>query len=93
VTLRIDTMPAGAEVTIDGEPRGRTPLALSVARNESPISLVLSLDGYEDESRTVTPTESQLLTLELTELPRRARDRRRRVPRGGEMGRSFRRFD
>ena len=93
VTLRIDTTPEGAEVTIAGEPRGQTPLALRVPRSETPISLVLSLDGYEDEARTVTPSESQLLTLELTALPRRARDRRRRVPGGTEMGRSFRRFD
>ena len=93
ITLRIDTTPEGAEVTIDGEPRGRTPLALSVPRGDEAITLVLSREGYEEESRTVTPTESQLLTLELTELPRRLRDRRRRVPRGSDMDRSFRRFD
>ena len=91
ITLRIETDPPGADLLLDGEPRGATPAALTVRRGDAPMTLVLRRDGYRDETRTVIPRESQLLELHLTELPRRVRARRSSP--ASKMDRSFRRFD
>lgn len=50
-TLAIDSTPAGAEVLVDGQSVGTTPLELPIAAGEHAI--VLRLPGHADEERRV----------------------------------------
>jgi len=53
VTIR--SQPPGAEVSINGLPRGTTPLTLRLSRAESHV-MTVSKKGYETESREVEHT-------------------------------------
>lgn len=89
ITLRIDTSPDGAQVLVDGRSSGTTPAVIELPRSEEPIVLTLRRDGYRDEARTIVPSESQSLELDLTAVSRRSRVRKT----VSAMQRSFRRFD
>lgn len=54
--LRIESDPAGAEVRVDGEVKGRTPLALSVAAG---AHTVLVTDGSRRRELSVSVTDGQ----------------------------------
>ncbi|MFH1808203.1 MAG: PEGA domain-containing protein [Pseudomonadota bacterium] len=74
-TLIIDSVPPGAQVSIDGEPAGQTPYRLgSPASATSKIPshrVVLTLDGHARWSRTLTlvPHTAQQLTVYLQGRP------------------------
>ncbi|HSA58198.1 MAG TPA: serine/threonine-protein kinase [bacterium] len=46
-SLEINSLPPGAEATVNGKPVGRTPLALPDLSPDSLHEIVLTLDGYE----------------------------------------------
>jgi hypothetical protein len=49
--LQIGSMPAGATAVVDGQERGRTPLAIPIRAGEHRVTL--RLDGYADATRAV----------------------------------------
>src|SRR5690606_34108119 len=57
VPLAITSTPRGAEVEVDGQLRGTTPLMIEVKRGE-PRQLMIVRPGYVPAQRTVTPAES-----------------------------------
>ena len=67
----IDTQPSGATLTLDGEPRGHTPLTLA----RLPLgehTLVAALDGYQPATRAVNierPGQQVDLTVALVKQP------------------------
>ena len=78
-TLVVESEPAGAEITVDGEPRGETPLALE----ELPFGdheVRLALQGYDAESHDVS-LSAESPTAEL----RAELSRSRRVARDGTV--------
>jgi hypothetical protein len=62
-TLTVESTPAGAEVLVDGEPVGTTPLELQVAAGAHAI--VLRLPGHVDEERRVVVEPGDTSSLEL----------------------------
>jgi len=66
VTLRTD--PPGAEVEVDGQALGRTPLTLSLAK-DAPQSATLRLSGYEPLTTTVTADQAPTRTVTLERKP------------------------
>ncbi len=57
ISYKIESSPKGAEVKIDGESKGKTPLELELAPGEYKISLKLS--GYRSSKKTVTLAEGK----------------------------------
>ncbi|MEQ8455376.1 MAG: serine/threonine-protein kinase [Sandaracinaceae bacterium] len=96
VTIRVDSVPSGARLALDGEPRGTTPATLTMERSESPRSLRLEHDGYEPLVETVRPDVAQRLRLSMREIseiapppapptaPARRASRRRATPETSE---------
>jgi serine/threonine protein kinase len=70
VTVRVVTTPPGADVFLDGEhePRGKTPLALTMARSTENLRLVVKLRGYEPQTSDVTPDSDSRLQMTLMKL-------------------------
>jgi len=66
-TLSVTSVPAGAQVSVDGEPRGTSPQSLELPPGEHEV--VVTHAGYEDRRETVVvePGEPQALELSLTE--------------------------
>ncbi len=67
-TVQLSSVPSGASVTVDGAFRGRTPLTLSVSPG-SAHQLVLSRDGHENASASVTLAAEERKALALTLKP------------------------
>ncbi len=63
--LQVDSIPPGAEVFLEGQSRGKTPLKLSQL-TAGPLELTTRLTGYKDTSQTVNVTPGTLAELELT---------------------------
>jgi hypothetical protein len=70
VLVEITTTPPGAHVRVGEEDRGETPAKLELERTDTPITIELTLDGYEARTETVTPNVDQRLSLSLTVAPR-----------------------
>ncbi|HZE25722.1 MAG TPA: PEGA domain-containing protein [Blattabacteriaceae bacterium] len=49
------TQPVGAEVFVDGNLAGKTPIVFNLFREEKPRVITVKLDGYKTEERSVTP--------------------------------------
>ena len=64
--LAIESDPAGALVSIDGEPVGQTPLSVAITRSESPVALEVRRGDSVAWSR-VTPDHDQQLRFELAQ--------------------------
>jgi formylglycine-generating enzyme required for sulfatase activity len=66
-TLSVQTRPAGADVSVGGAYRGRTPLRIDV-RPDVPMTLVLTKEGHEPATREVTvgPGVRREVAIELT---------------------------
>lgn len=67
-TLTLQTEPSGAEVEIDGKPRGKTPLTLQVEKDAS-LSATLHLAGYEPLTTTLTADQAPTRTVTLERRP------------------------
>jgi hypothetical protein len=67
VNVRVMTMPAGADVLFGDEtdPRGQTPLLLTLPRGDASERLTVKLKGYEPQSTEVTPDSDSRLMLTL----------------------------
>jgi serine/threonine-protein kinase len=67
VEIAVGSTPPGAKVFVGGEtePRGVTPLTLSIDRGEAPVELMLKAEGYADKRETVVPRETRVLDLVL----------------------------
>jgi hypothetical protein len=62
------TEPPGAEVVIDGKPRGRTPLTLEVT-GDAPLSASFRLAGYLPITTTLTADQAPRRTVTLERKP------------------------
>jgi len=67
VTVRVVTTPPGADVYLDSErdPRGKTPLALTMPRSSQNLRLVMKLRGYEPQTSDLTPDSDSRLQMTL----------------------------
>ena len=68
--IEVTSEPAGAEVTVNGHPRGRTPVRVDgVPKGRATVDI--KKKGFEDESRelAIVAGESQTLFVKLTGLP------------------------
>ena len=68
--IEVTSEPAGAEVTVNGQPRGRTPTKVAgVPKGRATVGL--KKKGFEDESRelSIVAGESQTLFVKLVGLP------------------------
>jgi hypothetical protein len=70
VTVRVVTTPPGADVFLDGEnePRGKTPLALTMPRSSQNLRLAVKLRGYEPQTSDVTPDSDSRLQMTLSRM-------------------------
>jgi hypothetical protein len=59
VTLDIESTPPGAHITVGGEARGVTPLALAIPQGTEPIEVTLDLAGYRTITERITPDMNQ----------------------------------
>jgi serine/threonine-protein kinase len=68
--LRVSTDPAGAQVTLDGEELGVTPLVWTLPVEPGKRTLRVERDGFRPEVRTLSLESSVALTIDLKALPR-----------------------
>ena len=73
IELEISTRPAGAEIVLDGEPQGTSPLVLQHARSQTPIELEARANGFDTYRATIVPDVHQRLDWVLERRRRRAR--------------------
>jgi formylglycine-generating enzyme required for sulfatase activity len=66
--LFVRSNPAGANLSVGGAYRGRTPADIDV-RPETPLPMVLAKDGYESATTSVTLAPGERRTLDLTLTP------------------------
>jgi len=66
--LAVRSNPAGANVSVGGAFRGRTPIDI-VVRPETPLSLVLAKDGYESATSSVTLAAGEQRGVDLSLTP------------------------
>jgi hypothetical protein len=64
--LTITTYPEGAEITINGEAVGKTPLTTEIAQDKT-LGIVARKDGYEIGAATLSPVSSRFLSFIWTE--------------------------
>ncbi|MEM6959858.1 MAG: serine/threonine-protein kinase, partial [Myxococcota bacterium] len=69
VDVHIASEPSGAQVSIDGLERGRTPLRVELMRGERPLRVQLMADGFEPFDTEVVPNLSSRLMARLRALP------------------------
>ncbi|MDB4969473.1 MAG: hypothetical protein JWN44_5162, partial [Myxococcales bacterium] len=70
VTVRVVSTPAGADVYLGDErtPRGKTPLALTMARAEVATRLTVRMKGYEAQASEVVPDSDSRLQMTLSKV-------------------------
>lgn len=64
--IAINTFPEGAEITINGEAAGKTPLVVSVAQDKT-LGIVAHKPGYEIATEAIHPVSSRFLSFFWTE--------------------------
>lgn len=66
VDIRVSTKPVGAEVILDGESKGESPLSLNALDPEEAYELEIQREGYASVTREFTPSEqSEPIEIEL----------------------------
>jgi serine/threonine-protein kinase len=88
VTLRVESVPSGATVSLGGESEGTTPLDLAVPRGDAPVELSLLLPGYHVLAEKVVPNVDQRLRLVMIRRPSTGRPAKPAPTASG-----YRRFD
>ncbi len=73
VSIGIDSIPQGAEVSLDGQNYGRTPLAISVEQNTDVRTLLLSHKGHKSVTKQFTAGNDQQMYIVLPRIETRAR--------------------
>jgi hypothetical protein len=73
VTVRVTSKPAGAEVLIDGEVRGKTPLEVTLPMAEGEVKLEVRRAGYATKEVVFKPAADQALEVVLVKNKKRAR--------------------
>ena len=68
VRIQVETVPSGADVSVDGEPRGATPLELHVQRAEEPHTIDVRKSGFSPLRDAFTPNLDQKLRFTLSPL-------------------------
>jgi serine/threonine protein kinase len=70
VRISVDSTPRGARVYRAGvgDAIGATPLPLSVKRNEPDFDVQVKMEGYRDETRTVSPARDQDLMVVMSRI-------------------------
>ncbi len=69
VTLSIDTNPPGAEVLVDGEPRGVSPSKVTIDRSARAKTIEFRLAGHRSSTQSLVPDVDQKLVVNLVPLP------------------------
>jgi eukaryotic-like serine/threonine-protein kinase len=71
VTVRVNSAPVGAEVLFQGEaePRGQTPLVLTLPRSTVATQLVVRAKGFQERALDLTLDADSRLEVTLTPLP------------------------
>ncbi|WP_434386212.1 serine/threonine protein kinase [Melittangium boletus] len=69
VMLTVRSEPPGAQVEVNGQSSGRTPLDMPLAANAPPLTLALRLEGYEPASRRVSPEDAPEVSVRLNPKP------------------------
>jgi hypothetical protein len=67
--LRVDSLPTGALLELDGQPVGRAPLALGLERRRLPATLKATLEGFEPQLLTLTAGAGPAVTVTLKRRP------------------------
>lgn len=60
--LTVNTYPEGAEITINGEPVGKSPLTTEIKQDKE-LGIVAYKPGYEVGCETLTPVSSNILSV------------------------------
>lgn len=101
VSIRVATLPAGAQLLVDERPLGRTPTQVELSSDAKSARLRLTLEGYQAIEQQVTADRDRELLLVLTPQPSDAkpkvqgpvaRPRPRPEPRPPSTAPSFDRF-
>jgi serine/threonine-protein kinase len=80
VALQVSTEPSGAAVEVDGQVLGQTPYTLTLRPDAPPVTMALSLTGYEPLSQQVSADQAPGLSVKLT--PKRKPPRRNGIKTG-----------
>jgi eukaryotic-like serine/threonine-protein kinase len=80
VVVRVETIPAGARLVVDGNERGTTPIEIEVPRSETELAIRVERERYRPEEARVRPSRDQHLRFALERELRRARPERPRPP-------------
>jgi serine/threonine protein kinase len=65
VTLRIETVPSDARVTVAGSPVGASPISHTLDADDAPVTIELHLIGYRTKYHTVVPNKDQTVSVQL----------------------------
>ncbi len=76
VTVRVETVPPGAVVLVDGERHGTSPLSIEVVRSERPVVVEARRAGRRPAARRLVPEEDADVVLHLSRRGREATPRR-----------------
>jgi hypothetical protein len=64
-TVKIQTVPPGADVQVNGESMGKTPTEVSLKKGFNPESIVLKKDGYDTKTFSPAVTFNAVAVLNL----------------------------
>jgi hypothetical protein len=78
------------QVSVDGEPRGVTPLDVKVQRGTQPMTIELRANGFQTQTQDVIPDKDQRLYVALLPVSKKPT---RHPPHGQGSGSGFKRFD
>jgi serine/threonine-protein kinase len=75
VSLSVTSDPPGAEVLVDGTPRGPTPIVLDVPKSDGELAIGFRLAGHKDKTRAVKAARDAAIDVTLEKIappPRKA---------------------
>jgi serine/threonine-protein kinase len=91
ITIHVDTIPAGAQITVDGEARGFTPLDLRAKKDGPAFAIDLFAAGYQPLGQSVVPDKDQRLFFSLLPAPKKVP--KGHGPKNAGSAAGFHRFD